>query len=389
MSTGDGLVVVGGGPAGLAAARAYRSEGGEGAVTMLAAERHLPYERPPLTKDFLRGESGHGDLSIEDDAWYGQNEVEVRLGTEAVELDPGAREVVTDAGDRIAFATCVLATGSEPARLPVPGAADPGVATVRFVEDSEGLRGHGARVAVVGSGFIGCEAAASLAMRGAEVTLVTMEAMPQSERLGPEVGGRIAAWLEQAGVSLVVGAPVESFERAGAGWVVHAGDGVEVEADTVVQAVGVTPRAELAERAGLAMKDGAVTADASQRTSVADVLVAGDAAFALNSAAGRHLRVEHWGEALNQGAVAGTVAAGREAEWHTAPGFWSTIGEHTLKYVAWGDGYSTVRLDSAPDGSFTAWYGDEQGACVGVLTHERDEDYENGRRLVESGAPLP
>ena len=125
------------------------------------------------------------------------------------------------------------------------------------------------------------------------------------------------------------------------------------------------------------------------RASDPNVFAVGDVAYAHNAAAGRPLRVEHWGEALGHGAVAGAVLAGDAAEWDTAPGFWSVIGSHTLKHVAWGDGYRSSRVDVGADGAFTAWYADDRGTCVGVLTHDRDQDHELGRRLIESGVPLP
>ena len=157
----------------------------------------------------------------------------------------------------------------------------------------------------------------------------------------------------------------------------------------MLMAVGAAPRVELARDAGLRLDGGGVATGADMRTSDPAVLAVGDVAYAHNAAAGRPLRVEHWGEALQQGAVAGAVLAGQDREWSNAPGFWSTIADHTLKYVAWGDGYDTVRLDAGADGAFTAWYRDAGGACVGVLCHRRDADYERGRELVESGAPTP
>lgn len=388
MSPVGGVVIVGAGPAGLATARAYREAGGQQPVTILGAEARPPYERPPLTKEFLRGEATESDLPIESDDWYSDNRVDLRAGATAVALAPELHLLTLEGGEKIPYDRCVLATGSEPIRLSVPGGHDPGVLTIRTVEDSLALRDHGPRVAVIGSGFIGCEAAASLAARGAEVTLVSDEPLPQSARLGPEVGGRLAGWLEDAGVALVLGTAVESIERVRAAWTVRAGDGVTVEADTVLQAVGVAPRTALAESAGLRLDHGAIGTDSHMHTAAPDVLAVGDIAFARNRTAGRRLRVEHWGEALNQGAVAGAVLADKDAEWATAPGFWSAIGDRTLKYVAWGDGFAAVRIEAGEDGSLTAWYADADGTCVGVFCHERDEDYELGRELVESGAPL-
>jgi 3-phenylpropionate/trans-cinnamate dioxygenase ferredoxin reductase component len=152
-------------------------------------------------------------------------------------------------------------------------------------------------------------------------------------------------------------------------------------------AAGVQPSAGLASDAGLEIENDRVKTDARMRTSDEHVYAAGDVAFAYNTAAQRHLAVEHWGEALNMGEVAGRAIAGEDAQWDVAPGFWSTIGEHTLKYVAWGDGYDDARLVDHGAGAFTVWYG-KDGTTVGVLTHECDEDYEHGRELIEAKAPL-
>jgi 3-phenylpropionate/trans-cinnamate dioxygenase ferredoxin reductase subunit len=154
----------------------------------------------------------------------------------------------------------------------------------------------------------------------------------------------------------------------------------------VVMAAGVAPRGELAEAAGLELADGAVPVDAAMRTERPGLYAAGDVAFALNACAGRPLRVEHWGDALGQGEVAGRSAAGEDVEWDAVPGFWSTIGDRTLKYAAWGDGFERSRLEQHRDGAFTAWYG-RDGKIVGVLAHEADDDYERGRSLIAEGAP--
>ena len=184
---------------------------------------------------------------------------------------------------------------------------------------------------------------------------------------------------------MLMGRAVERFEDGGRRVVTSDGD---VAGDMTIVAAGVRPRTGLAKDAGLAIEKGRVRTDSSMRTGAAGVFAAGDVALALNSAAGRRLVVEHWGEALAQGEVAGKVAAGAQARWEQAPGFWSTVGEHTIKYVAWGDGHDTVRVDRGDDGSFAAWYG-QRGVVVGVLTHGRDDDYERGRELVEAGGQLP
>ena len=159
MSATAGVVIVGGGPAGLATARAFRDAGGDGPVTILTTEDHPPYHRPPLTKDFLLGESGVDELPIEDEGWFSEHGVRLRTGVTATALDPVTRRITLAGGEDVAYDACVLATGAEPRRLPVPGGDDPGVLTMRRVEDARALQDHGRRVVVVGSGFVGCEAA--------------------------------------------------------------------------------------------------------------------------------------------------------------------------------------------------------------------------------------
>ncbi|HEY2637055.1 MAG TPA: NAD(P)/FAD-dependent oxidoreductase [Solirubrobacteraceae bacterium] len=382
------LLVVGGGPAALATARAYRGAGGSGTVTLVAAENRLPYRRPPLTKELLRGELSPEELPIEREDYYTEHEVRVLRGARATALDPERRTVTVEGYGELGYATCVLATGSIPARPAVPGAEDPGLHVVREVGHALALQRHGPRVAVVGSGFIGCEAAASLAMRGAAVTLISLECVPQVERLGDEVGARLAAWLAEHGVALELGVELDALERREDGWAVLLAGEREVGADTVLLATGVRPATDLAEAAGMPFDKGAVACDERLATPVDGLFAAGDVACARNAAAGRSLRVEHWGEALTHGEVAGRAIAGAAAAWDNAPGFWSTIGRRTLKQVAWGDGWDAVDVVDHPGGGWTAWYACE-GRCVGVLCHEADDDYERGRELVESGAPIP
>jgi 3-phenylpropionate/trans-cinnamate dioxygenase ferredoxin reductase component len=382
------LVIVGGGPGGLATAHAYREAGGKARVIMLAAEPYLPYQRPPLTKEYLRGEVGREELLIEKPEWYRENSVELRLATSVKSLDR-ERTIIETEGGEVRYDACVLATGSEPERIPVPGADDPEILVMRTLENSDRLRdrvGEGDRVVVVGSGFIGCEAAASLSLRGAEVTLISLEQSPQKERLGEEVGARIEWWLRGYGVDLRLGTSIEGIERKGGAHEVSVEDGNRIAADTVLFGAGVSPRTGLADAAGLAVEKGIVT-DSAMRTSAPGVFAVGDVAQAYNESAGRHLSVEHWGDALEHGRVAGTVIAGDETGWTMAPGFWSTIGDKTLKYWAWGDGWDEKHFVDKGE-SFTVWYG-WQGTLVGVLTHGSDGDYEEGRGLIESGAPFP
>jgi NAD(P)H-nitrite reductase large subunit len=382
------IVIVGGGPAGLAVARAHREAGGRRELLMLSDDDRPPYRRPPLTKEHLRGEMAEAELQLQADGWYAEHGVRLLPGVRVAALDPGRRELTTAGGATIAYGDCVLCTGSDPMVPPIPGADGPRVHPVRTARDGVRLARAarpGLRAAVIGAGFIGCEAAASLAMRGVEVTLLAPEPVPQAERLGDGVGELIAGWLRGHGVRLAMGTEIASIADDG-DLVIATADGGELRADLAVVGTGARPRVALAEAAGLDVAPGAVPTDAAMRAAPDGLWCAGDVAFAVNAAAGRPLRVEHWGEALNQGAVAGRRLAGQDDEWATAPGFWSTIGHRTIKQVAWGDGWDEVRLDGGPAG-FTARYGRE-GVLVGVLSHERDGDHERGRADVERGAPF-
>ena len=353
------LVIVGGGPGALATARAYREAGGDGDVTLVTPEVVLPYNRPPLSKEYLRGEMSEDELAIEPPEWYDEHDVTVRSDLVTALHD----DHVTLRDELLHFDACVLATGSEPKRLPIPGDS----LVLRSLADARALREcveiH-TEATVIGSGFIGCEAAASMALRGLAVTLVSDEDIPHAARLGEEAGRRIVGFLEDLGVTLRLGEAARELP-----------DGL------VLMAAGVEPRGRLAG-------DGRIEVDAHMRSAREQVYAVGDVAFAHNAAAGRHLAVEHWGEALNMGAVAGAAIAGEDAQWDVAPGFWSTIGEHTLKYVAWGDGFDETRVVDHGGSKWTIWYG-QDGITVGVLTHNCDEDYERGRELIERKAQLP
>jgi 3-phenylpropionate/trans-cinnamate dioxygenase ferredoxin reductase component len=384
------LLVVGGGPAGLAAVRGYRAAGGAGEVALLSADPHPPYARPPLTKEYLRGEVDAAELPLAPDHWYLEQQVDLRLGDPVTQLWPDRRAVATSAGEVLGYRALVLATGSAPKPLPVTGGDHPALVHVRDRLSGDALRAiadRGGSVIVIGSGFIGCEAAAGFAHRGLSVLLVTDEELPHARRLGPEAGSRVAEWLRTDGVELVLGDQVAAVAPIDAGgWRVELGSGRVRTADAVVVGGGAAPNVALAEAAGLRMDGGGVAADAELRTSDAAIWAAGDIVCAHNGAAGRGLRVEHWGEAEAMGEIAGANAAGRRRRWEQAPGFWSAIGDHVLKYTAWGDGYDASVLEERGEG-WAVWYA-QDSVLVGVLSSDWDEAYERGRELIERGAGI-
>ncbi|MGI8456570.1 MAG: NAD(P)/FAD-dependent oxidoreductase [Propionibacteriaceae bacterium] len=387
--TNGGLIVVGGGPAGLGAARAYREAGAGGAVLLVSADPDAPYHRPPLTKDYLRGESGPDELPLVEPSWYIEHDVKLRLNTTVTGVDLAAQRV--SFGDQTAagYDRLILATGSDPRQLPVPGGDLPGLIHVRDRESADAMRavsGPGRRVAVLGSGFVGCEAAASLAMTGTDVVLVTDEDAPHASRLGTDAGGRIHTWLTEVGVELRTGDAVAQIARDER-WTLTLEGGDNLVVDAVVVGGGARPNVDLARTAGLRLGAQGIEVDAGMLTSDPHVWAAGDIAHADNPAAGRALRVEHWGEAEAMGEVAGANAAGGTRAWAQAPGFWSTIGTHTLKYAAWGDGYDRAELRNRPGAEgWAVWYLTDE-TVVGVVTSDWDDAYERGQQLVEAHAP--
>ena len=327
MSADYDLLIVGGGPAALSAASSYREAGGGGEVAIVADERRVPYNRPPLTKELLRNEIEEEELPLEEEEWLSEHRIGLISGR-AVALDPIDRQVTLSGGRGLAYDSCVLATGAEPKRLPVPGADDPSVRVLRSLDDLRELKRRlepGMDVIVIGSGFIGCEIAASLCLLGHPVTLMSDETAPNERRLGTEAAAEIRRWLTDVGVRLLLGDEVQRIERHGTRLEVHTSEH-HTAANLVMMAAGVAPRSELAVAAGLELEGGAVPTDSAMRTAVPGLLAAGDVCFAENAAAGRRLHVEHWGDALGQGKVAGANAAGAQRSWDDVPGFWSQIG---------------------------------------------------------------
>ena len=380
--TEPGLIVIGSGPAGLGAAEAFRKHNSTLPVHLISADPAVPYERPPLSKDFLRGDTD--DVALHPLSWFSDREIELVRGAEVDRIDPADGFVVID-GERHFYTALVLATGASPSPLPVAGGEQ--ALALRSLSDAERLRtaSSDARSAVVvGGGFIGCEAAASLARRGISVTLVAPQDVPQENRLGSEAGKQLLRLVEEAGVHYVGGVSVEAVHE---GTSVQLDSGVTVDCDLVLAATGVIPNSGAAEAAGLDIQKSRVVVGADMATSAPNVFAAGDVALAYNTSAGRRIAVEHWQDAADQGAIAGAAAAGVDAKWDAVPGFWTTIGDSDVKYHAWGDGYESSRLLQRDDG-FTVWY-ERDGATVGVLTLNADDDYDLGERLVKEGAPAP
>jgi 3-phenylpropionate/trans-cinnamate dioxygenase ferredoxin reductase component len=379
--TQQGVIVVGSGPAGTAAAESFREHNADAPVRMISADIDPPYARPPLSKEFLRGETD--DVDLHPAQWFGEREIQLTFGAPIDRLDL-AEHAVYVGDQRHVYDALILACGSAPATPAFPGGER--ALLLRSLADATALRkaaDAADSAVVIGSGFIGCEAAASLAVRGIAVTLVAPEQLPQQKRLGDAAAERLRDLVTLAGARHAGGATVQEITGAG----VRLDSGVTIDCDLVLAATGVTPQSRIAADAGLQTRNSRIVVGADMETSAPGVYAAGDVALAYHDVAGRHLAIEHWQDATDQGAIAGANAAGQTMKWDGVPGFWTTIGDATLKYHAWGDGYERSRMLEHADG-FTVWY--ESGdALVGVLTYNADDDYDLGERLIAERRPAP
>ena len=344
--TGDRtLLIVGASLAGAKAAEGARTTGYDGRIVLVGAEPERPYERPPLSKDVLRGEKDSETARVHDEGYYDEHGVELLTGRTVEALDLSAGQARLDGGETLGFTTAVLATGAEPRRLPLPGADLYGVHYLRTRTDSlrlgDAIRAGG-RVAVVGAGWIGSEVAASARQLGAEVVLIDPEPVPLRRVLGDEVGEMFRSLHADHGVALRLGTGVTELQGTGRVANVVLSDGRVEPADVVVIGVGVTPRVALATDAGLKVDNGVVV-DEFLETSAPGVYAAGDVASAWHPHYQGHLRVEHWANALNQGLAAGANAAGERTAYTRLPYFFSDQSDLGLEYV----GYSSWSRRSA------------------------------------------
>jgi 3-phenylpropionate/trans-cinnamate dioxygenase ferredoxin reductase component len=326
MSTSRTFVIVGGGLAGGSAAAALRADGFDGRVVLVGSEREEPYNRPPLSKEYLRGEADESTLRVNEPELYRDQEIELRLGTAVESLDPTAAEVVLEGGERIAFDAALLATGSEPRRLTLPGAELDGVHYLRTHADSDSLAAaleKATRVAVIGGGWIGCEVAASARQLGREVTLVAPTRLLLEKMLGNKLGAFYRDVHHEQGVDLRLENAVTRIEGSGRAERIVLADGATIDCDVVVAGIGVTPRVGLAREAGIEVGDG-VPVDGRLQTGAAGVFAAGDIAnFAHPLYGDRRMRVEHWANAGDQGPFAARAMLGSRDVWQRVPYFFS------------------------------------------------------------------
>ena len=331
------LAIVGASLAGAKAAEAARESGYDGRIVLIGDEAGPPYERPPLSKAVLRGEADPASTRVHPDGFYEDHDIDL-VTDRVVAIDTATRRVELSDGDTVPFDAAVVATGAEPRRLTVPGADLRGVRYLRTVDDSvrlgEAIRAS-SRVAVIGAGWIGSEVAASAREMGADVVLIAPSPVPLGHVLGDQVGEVFRRLHADHGVQLRLGAGVDALRGAGAVEEVVLTDGTTEPADLVVAGVGVTPRTGVAAGSGLAVDNG-IVADQHLETNVPAVYAAGDVANAWHPHYGRHLRVEHWANALNQGATAGRNVAGWREVYDRLPYFFSDQYDLGMEYVGFG-----------------------------------------------------
>ena len=339
----DKIVIVGGGAAGFAAAEMLRRRGFRGSIAMLSADAAVPVDRPNLSKDYLAGSAPEDWVSLRPDAYYREEAIDLRLNTEVIYIDTKAREVVTTGADKVAYDRLLLATGAEPVRLPIPGAEEPHVHTLRSLADCRAIidiAKRARRALVIGSSFIGLEAAAALRAREIDVHVVAPEKRPMERVLGPEIGDFVRALHEEHGVVFHLEDTVVAIEGRRA----TLKSGGIVEADLVVVGVGVLPRLTLAEQAGLELDRG-ILVNALLETSVNDIYAAGDIARWPDLHSGANIRVEHWVVAQRQGQTAALNMLGERQVFDAVPFFWSQHYAVRINYVGHAEKWDEITID--------------------------------------------
>ena len=385
------FLLIGGGMASAHCAAELRKRGAAGSILLAGREPEPPYERPPLSKEYLRGEGSRADAYVNPPGWYEENGVELLTGVNAMSLDPAARTAKLQGGEEVGFDKALLATGAMVNILRVEGAENEGIHYLRAFGNSDAIRADAEaaeHVVLIGGSYIGCEVAASLSAKGVKCTIVTMEDVALSRTFGEDAGRWFQAKLEEHGVTVHGGEELEAFEGDGRVRAVLTKSGRAVECDAVVVGAGVRPDAMLAQRAGLEVDDG-IVCDSKLATSVAGIYAAGDCCSYDSVVHGRRLRVEHWDVAMQQGMHAARNMLGEERDYDVVPYFFSDLADWaSLEYVgpaaAWDE---EVWRGDRDAGEFSVWYL-KDGCVAGALSVGRSEDLAEARRLLADGVDV-
>jgi 3-phenylpropionate/trans-cinnamate dioxygenase ferredoxin reductase component len=387
-------LLIGGGIAAGNCARQLRRGGADGTITLVGREPDLPYDRPPLSKEYLQGSQDRGAALMEDANWYADNDVEALTGVTVTGLDLQARTAALSNRDVVRFGQALIATGANVRRLPAPGAELAGIHYLRTFGNSDAIRrdAAGKRVVLIGGSYIACEVAASLTTLGSSCTMVMQEALPLSRGFGSEAGRFFAETLRAHGIELSVCDELEGFEGAD-GKVTHVitRSGARLQADAVIVGAGVNPDVSLARKAGLEIGErGGILVDSRLRTAVDGVYAAGDVAEYVSVVNGeRRQRVEHWDVAFSQGRTVARNMLGKDVAHDVVPYFFSDLADWAaIEYV--GPAYEWDReivRGSIEEAGFTIFY--LKGAVLqGALTVGRSDDLQPARRLIAEGTEL-
>jgi 3-phenylpropionate/trans-cinnamate dioxygenase ferredoxin reductase subunit len=382
------FVIVGANLAGGMAAAVLRKEGFDGRLVLIGTEPHPPYERPPLSKEYLRGEQSFEEGLVRPAGWYAEADIETRFGTEVERIDPRDKAVVLAGGERIRCDGLLLATGGRPRRL--LGEPTERILYLRSVEDADRLRSHlvaGRHLLIIGGGFIGAEVAASARRLGVEVTITARG--PLLRALGREVGQLYSEIHRDEGVKLRTGEGVESIKETGGSVVVHTSSGAALEGDAVVIGVGMQPNVELAEAAGVGVANG-ILVDEFCRSDVEGIYAAGDVANHYHPVFGRRIRVEHYDNALKQGAAAARNMLGKAEVFDDPHWFWSNQYDYNLQYAGFADEWDELVVrGSLKARNFIAFYL-KGGVILAALGINRGRDVRRAMKVIQAkAAPDP
>ena len=393
MAGSQTFVIIGGGLAGAKAAEALRDNDFDGNVVLFAEEQHLPYERPPLSKEYLAGKKSLSDFTVHDSDWYRDHNVDLRLGSRVSSLDPAAHTVALPDGTTASYDKLLLATGSASRRPPIPGSDADGVHYLRTYDDAAALNSiltEGSSLAVVGAGWIGLEVAAGARQRGVDVTVVETAKQPLLAALGETVGEVFANLHRDHGVDLRLEAQVEEITTTrGRATGLQMRDGSTVAADAVLVAVGAKPNVELAEQAGLSMGDGGVLVDASLRTTDPDIYAVGDIAAAQHPLFGCRIRTEHWANALKQPAVAAAGMLGKPGEYAELPYFFTDQYDLGMEYVGHALSFKRVVFrGDVPGREFVAFWLDGDNRVLAGMNVNIWDVLDDVKSLIRSKTPV-
>jgi 3-phenylpropionate/trans-cinnamate dioxygenase ferredoxin reductase component len=385
-------LLIGGGMASANCARHLREQGADGEILLVSRELDPPYNRPPLSKQYVRGEEKMEDIVFRPDAWYEENDVELHVKTSVTSLDPSARTAKLSNKDEVSFEKALLATGANVNILHVDGAELDGIHYLRTVRNSDALREEleqAERVALIGGSYIGTELSASFTALGKQCELIMLEAVTFERFYGAEVGRYFQDVLTEHGVKVHGSQQLERFEGDGKRVSKLATkEGLEVECDFVVIGAGVHPEIRLAEQAGIDTDSGVIT-DKFLETSASGVYAAGDLAEYDSVVHGRRLRIEHWDVAFNQGMTAALNMLGKQQPHDVVPYFWSDLADwSSMEYVGPASDWDELWWrGKREDGEFTAWYV-KGGRVAAALTVGRSDDLSVARRLLAAGTDV-